>query len=77
MLVSTSVYGDYQMYMSSLIRQFYNKLDWEEKPLNDTWMERQLRTNVVSFSCLRGVPECINKAKNYFNNWMNQPSTNP
>ena len=40
MLVSTSAYGDYQVYMSSLIRSFYNKLGWFENLAVDSWMER-------------------------------------
>ena len=39
MFVATSAYGDFEIYMSSLIKPFYNKLDWEEKS-NDTWIER-------------------------------------
>ena len=40
MLVQTSVYGDYQKYMSGLVRPFYLKLDWEANLAVDTWTER-------------------------------------
>jgi len=77
MLVSTSVYGGYQKYMSSLVRNFYNKIGWYENLAIDSWMERQLRTNTVSFACLRGVSECIEKAKLNFNNWTLDENINP
>ncbi len=39
MFVATSAYGEFQSYMSGLVKTFYNKLDWEEK-YSDTWIER-------------------------------------
>jgi hypothetical protein len=39
MFVTTSTYGEFQSYMSSLVKAFYNKLAWEEKS-SDTWIER-------------------------------------
>ncbi len=37
---------------------------------------RQLRTNVLSFACSRGVPDCLIKAKSYYSTWMQQESNN-
>ena len=38
---------------------------------------RLLRVNVVSFSCLRGLPECVKKAKYFYNDFMIQEDKNP
>ncbi len=40
MLVQTSAYESYQKYMSSLVKSFYLKLDWDENLAVDTWTER-------------------------------------
>ena len=45
MLVSTSVYGDYQVYMSGLVRSHYNKLGWVENLSIDSWMERYINSS--------------------------------
>ena len=37
---------------------------------------RQLRTNTVSFACLRGLAECIDTAKMHYNNWMLDENNN-
>ena len=39
MFVSTSTYGDFQIFMSNLIKPYYSHLGWEEKP-TDSWIER-------------------------------------
>lgn len=41
MIVSTSAYGNYQTFMSEIIRPLYNKLDWDAKP-SDSWIERYI-----------------------------------
>ena len=38
---------------------------------------RKIRANVVSFACLRGVTECIDKAKERYSSWMDDESYNP
>jgi hypothetical protein len=40
MLVQTSAYESYQKYMSSLVKSFYLKLDWDENLVVGTWTER-------------------------------------
>ena len=40
MLVQTSAYGDYQAFMSDILRAYYNKYDWEENLATDSWYER-------------------------------------
>jgi hypothetical protein len=37
---------------------------------------RQLRPSVISFACLRGLPECVKKAKYFYNNLMLQDHKN-
>ena len=36
---------------------------------------RKLRSSVLSFACLNGLPLCINKAKSIYNMWMNNPTS--
>jgi hypothetical protein len=38
---------------------------------------RKIRTSVVSFACLRGVEECVEKAKNRYKQWMMNEAVNP
>ena len=38
---------------------------------------RYVRSNVVSFACLRGVPECVEEAKKRYNEWMLNETVNP
>lgn len=76
MLDSTAAYGDFEQYLVKLIKPIYNKLGWEQKP-SDTFLDRLLRTSVISFACNRGLPDCVNKAKSYYSQWMSQPDTNP
>jgi UDP-glucose 4-epimerase len=37
---------------------------------------RKIRTSVVSFACLRGVEESVEKAKNFYNQWMMNETVN-
>ena len=70
MLITTSVYGDYQKYLSKLVRPYYTKLDWEEKE-SDSWIEKSvLRDDLIAFACFRGLSECLEAAKLKFNNFM-------
>ena len=39
MLESTSAYGNYQSYLTDLIKPLYDSIGWEVKP-TDTWLIR-------------------------------------
>ena len=75
MLESTNLYAQFQNYLIDLITPVYNKLGWEEKK-TDSWLDRLLRTSVLSFACQRGLPDCVNKAKSYYAAWMQQENEN-
>ena len=75
MLESTGSFGKYQSYLVELLNPIYNNLGWDPKP-DDTWLQRLIRTNILSFACLRGVPDCVSRAKDYFTTWMNKPNEN-
>ena len=75
MLEATSVFAKFQKYLIDLITPIYNKLGWDEKK-SDSWLDRLLRTSVLSFACQRGLPDCVNKAKSYYADWMQQENDN-
>lgn len=70
MLESTSAFGKFEKYLVKLVEPIYYKLGWQEQD-DDSWLDKQLRTNIISFACSRGVLDCVNKSKEYFTEWMN------
>ena len=74
-LDTTKVYGNFQNYMIELIQPLYDSLGWEDKQ-EDSWLQRQLRTAVISFACSRGINHCVSKAKSYYSQWMANENSN-
>ena len=70
MLESTISFGKFQTYLVKLVEPIYTKLGWVEKD-DDSWLEKQLRSIILSFACTRGVPDCVSKSKQYYSEWMN------
>ena len=76
MLITTSIYGDYQKYMSSLVQPYYKKLGWTENQ-SDSWIVKSvLRDDIIAFACFRGLPECLDAAILSFNKWILDENNN-
>jgi hypothetical protein len=76
MLIVTSIYGEYQKYMSKLVKPYYEKLEWEEKE-SDSWIEKSvLRDDLIAFACFRGLPECLQKVKLKYDDFMQNEKNN-
>lgn len=71
----TESFGYLQKYLIDTITPIYVKLGWDSSP-HDTWLDRKLRSAVVRFSCMIGVPDCIHKANEMYREWMEDRATN-
>jgi len=70
----TGEYGNFKNYMQNQFTPQYNRLGWEESNSNHT--EILMRSLVVQYACSFGVEDCVTKATDKFNQWMETPEVN-
>jgi hypothetical protein len=59
----------YKKFYIGLIDSTYNRLGWDEQIDNVTTLSLQLST--LSVMCNYGKEDCVQKAKGYYNEWLN------
>ncbi|CAF0711353.1 unnamed protein product [Brachionus calyciflorus] len=69
-LDTSFVYDELQSYLQKLVKPYYTKLGWIEDVQKDLWTERLVRNNLVQYACQIELPECIETAKMYFNEYV-------
>lgn len=70
------LYERFRSYVVDLIMPIYNKLDWDENPLHDDWLDTLHRESIVSAACRYDIEHCIQRAQNLFENWFNSKANN-
>eukprot|EP00090_Calanus_glacialis_P046064 TRINITY_DN885_c0_g1_i5.p1 TRINITY_DN885_c0_g1~~TRINITY_DN885_c0_g1_i5.p1 ORF type:complete len:807 (+),score=220.22 TRINITY_DN885_c0_g1_i5:315-2423(+) len=69
MLKRTAAYGDFKRYMLKLIDPIYTKLGFNARP-EDGHLDIKLRKKAISWACSMGNKDCLNKARENFDDWM-------
>ncbi|XP_059089638.1 aminopeptidase N-like [Tigriopus californicus] len=72
-------FGDLKEYLNRTLSPIYADLGFDSKP-DDSFLNAELRTKVISSMCSLENRDCTNKAAAKFNEWMESPnpdSTNP
>jgi len=69
MLFSSSVYDEWQRYLSELVIPLYNEVGFDEKS-SDTHLLMYTRVIASEWACKLGNRDCIQKANGYYNKWM-------
>lgn len=75
MIGSSEIYGDFRDYILDLVRPIYFKLTWYDDKTDD-WLTRKLRSLILRFACSLDLPDCVQKSKTLFSEFMRDESTN-
>lgn len=75
MLEETNVYGKFNDYVIQFIYPIYKSLGWNESP-NDSWLDRLLRSRILSFACEIEIKECVDTSKDLYVKWMQSKDRN-
>ena len=70
MLKRTPAYGAFKMYLRNLVDPLFKREGYKTKD-NDQPLDVYLRKLAVSWACAMENPECIEKTKGNFGEWMN------
>ena len=79
MLKRTPAYGSFKKYVRNLVDPLYKRVGYKTQP-NDQPLDVYLRKLAVSWACSLENPECIEKTKGNFQEWMmdlNPDESNP
>merc|ERR1719153_1277968 len=69
MLKRTPAYGDFKRFMLKRIEPIFTKLGFNARE-DDTHLDILLRKQVVRWACSMGNKQCLEEAKENFNDWM-------
>lgn len=62
---------------AKLVKKYFEKFDnWTTYTDKESWLDRTIKVNFVQFACLRGLPECVSKAKEYYDDAKTQNDLN-
>ena len=68
-MIDHTKYGvSIQDYMAKLSKTYYRKFNnwYGNDTTGEKWVDRIIKTRFISFSCLRGLKECTDQAKEFF-----------
>lgn len=71
MLLRTEGYGLFKVYVLDLLKPLYNEVGFDKKP-TDGQLEIYNRVNLLTWACSLGMEDCVRKASDRFQSWMNQ-----
>lgn len=73
-----TLYDQFQAYIIDLILPIYTQLDWQQQSSNvtDEWLDGLHRDLIVSAACRYNLDDCVQRSRELFEQWFNQPSKN-
>ncbi|GFT12414.1 aminopeptidase N [Nephila pilipes] len=72
MICRSAVYGKWKEYVVEQLKRTYDQLGWEESP-DENILTQFKRVSVLSWMCVYGHEDCIQKAQERFNRWRQDP----